>query len=76
MTQPDMHDWTRAHIGAVNEARERACEAAIQTGRLGVLEIHYQDGAVGFEVTAQAPFGEIHVRNVPHRSEWRNWIGP
>lgn len=64
MTQPDMHDWLQGHIRAVNEAREQACETAIQTGCCGVLEIHYQGGDVGFEVTAQVPFGEIHVRNV------------
>lgn len=54
----------RGCISQVAAARERACEAAVQSGQYGVLETHHRDGTITFDVTDQVPYGEIHVRDV------------
>ncbi len=47
-------------VQQVNAAREKACEAALQSGGYGVLEVHDADGSVTFSLSAKVPYGEIH----------------
>jgi len=65
---PDgLSEHIRDAVMAMAEARERACEAAIQTGGCGVLETWCSDGSVTFEVTARVPYGHIWVQQVDRR---------
>lgn len=60
-----LRPYIEAHLKAVSEARERACEQAIQTGDCGVLEIIHTNGDVDFQVTSDVPYGRIWVWYVP-----------
>lgn len=59
---------THDHMRQAGEARERACEASIQSGVYGVMETWTRGddgvslGTVTFELSSKVPYGEIHVR--------------
>lgn len=40
--------------------REQACEASLQHGKWGVVEIYDADGYVTFGLHPSVPYGEIH----------------
>lgn len=40
--------------------REAACEASLQHGKYGVVEIWNEDGTVTFGLHPSVPYGEIH----------------
>lgn len=56
-----MPDGVREFTRAVAEARERACERAIQGGTCGVLET-WDGNNVTFQVSELVPYGHIYVK--------------
>jgi hypothetical protein len=60
----DIHAFVSEYLSRVAAAREKACEAAVQSGGYGVLETRFANGDITFELTAAVPYGCIHIKDV------------
>jgi hypothetical protein len=61
VTEQHLNDWIDHHLRDIAAAREQACEAALQSGRFGVLEV-WRGTAVTFELSPNVPYGTLHVQ--------------